>query len=234
MGKIDAVLGARSGERLLVERAFQPGRFTPVVTSDVAASEDDATTGLRWHRIAVPPGELARLPLYRRVLGRLIPDPVQLLPPNLPEDTAAQTALQAAVQEEPLTAGADLAVRVVHGVAVLEGWVRTVAGNLVAERLARTTAGVWEAKNRLVSDEELAALARSRALADPQLAGAVAHIAAGLGRVTVHLSPGATAAAARAAHDLGKLPGCREVVVVAPGTATSETGDPAGTTNGKR
>ena len=52
-------------------------------------------------------------------------------------------------------------------------WVRTVAGKLVAERLARTTAGVWEAKNRLVSDEELAALARSRALADPQLAGAV-------------------------------------------------------------
>src|SRR5205823_4239201 len=103
--------------------------------------------------------------------------------------------------EDPLTAHSDLTVRVAHGVAVLDGWLRTMAGKLVAERLARTTPGIWEAKNRLVSDEELAALARSRARADPRLAGALTHVTADLGRLTVRLTLGASAEAQRAADD---------------------------------
>src|SRR5439155_14350373 len=98
---------------------------------------DDVATGLRWHRVDVRPAEMGRLPLFRRMLGRLTPDLVQLVPPAPTDDTAAQAALERALQEDPLTAHSDLMVRVAHGVAVLDGWLRTMAGKLVAERLAR-------------------------------------------------------------------------------------------------
>jgi hypothetical protein len=66
---------------------------------------------------------------------------------------------------DPLAEDGEIDLRVRHGVAVLDGWVRTVASKVQGERLARTTPGIWEARNRLFSDEEVTALVRARVVA---------------------------------------------------------------------
>ena len=217
LGKIDAVLPARSGARIVVERAFQPGRFTPIAAADVAGSEDDPATGLRWHRLALTAADLAHLPLYRRDLGRLVPDPLRHLPTAPAPDQATREQVTAALGSDPLTAPSELGVLVVHGIALLDGWVQTLGAKVVAERIARTTPGVWDVKNRLISDEELAALARSAALADPALAALIDSIKVDLGRVVVRLSTSSVADVAQAREAMRGLPRCRALVVKSAG-----------------
>jgi hypothetical protein len=207
------VLGARSGDRLVIECASYPGRFIALAATEVASSTDDTVTGLRWHRLRLGAADVAHLPVFRRALGRLTADQVRLVLPAPPDDDALRVALQDTLDLDPLTADADLTIEVAHGVALLDGWIHTLGGKVVAERLARTTPGIWEAKNRLVSDEELAALGRQHALADPLLADAIDHLRADLGRLRVHLLPGTRAAARHARDVLGQVPGCREVTV---------------------
>ena len=213
LGRVDAVLHARSGGQIVVERAFQPGRFTPLPSERIAASEYDPTTDLRWHLVDLDAAGVARLPVYRRALGRLTPDPLQIIPPPPGDDAAVTRDLERFLSEDPLVGAADAEVRVVHGVAVLGGWVHTVGAKVAADRLARTTPGIWDVKNRLTSDEELAALARQRVLEDPAAAGAIERIASELGRLTVQVTADARALPEAFVQSLRSLPGCREVTM---------------------
>src|SRR6266542_333637 len=156
LGRVDSVLGARSGTQLVVERAFQPGRFTPLAAERVEVSDYDPEADLRWHVVGIDAAAAARLPVYRRALGRLTPDPLQVISPAPGDDAATTQSLAAILASDPLVGMAETRVRVTHGVAVLTGWVQTVGAKVAADRLARTSPGVWDVKNRLVSDEELA------------------------------------------------------------------------------
>jgi hypothetical protein len=213
-GKIESVLAARGGDRLLIERAFSPGTYASVLVTQVASTEEDAAAGLRWHRLQLTWAALARTGVYRRTMGRLTPDPQPVTLPPQVDDAAALASLRQALRDDPLTADGEISALVVHGVAFLAGWVRTVGAKVVAERLARTTPGIWEAKNRLLSDEELAAAARRWVRANPLLLAATERVRVDLGRVTLHVRRDAPAAAFAAAQDLaGALPHHRGVEV---------------------
>jgi hypothetical protein len=96
------------------------------------------------------------------VLGRLQPDPsatgAPAAPPAAPpagDDDAIRDALDGILRADPLIAGSEIRLAVRHGVALLGGWVPTVAAKVQAYRLARTAPGVWEAQAALASDEEI-------------------------------------------------------------------------------
>jgi hypothetical protein len=210
VGRVDAVLETSRGRRLVVERAYAPGTFvvldgaglTPAGAvggapgaPGVAATQE----GPRWIVTAARPAALLAGGVYRRVLGRLQPDP--LAPgrgaPEAPADDAVvREALAAALRADDLLAGSEVRLAVRHGVALLEGWVGTVAAKVQAYRLARGTPGIWEAYARLASDEETRLVVRDALRAHPDLAAAVGAVAADLGRVTVTLLPGAAPAVA--------------------------------------
>jgi hypothetical protein len=184
-GKIQGVLPARSGARLLIARAFVPGAFVVVAAADVVSTTFDEAIGVPLHRLRPTLTELLANGSYRRRAGRLAPDPTPApLPPSL-DDAAATAALVGDLAGEPLVAGGDVRVHVGHGVAVLDGWVGTVGGKFVADRLGRATRGVWEVVNRLISDEELVAVVGSALRSDPRAAAIVRRVLVELGRVTL-------------------------------------------------
>jgi hypothetical protein len=227
VGKIDAVLHARAGDQLVIERAYQPGRFTSLPATQVIKTTD-VPAGARWHEVDVDAAHLAQLPVYRRVLGRLTGDPVRLLPAAPPDDAAARQALLQAMREDPLTAGADLQVHVRHGVVFLSGTIASVGAKVIAERLARTTPGIWDARNSVISDEELSAVARSRALADPHLASVVEEIKVEGGGLYLRLRSTAGPEALRAAVALIKLPGCNAMRIARSADAAPDVGATVG------
>jgi hypothetical protein len=230
VGKVERALETSRGLRLLVERAFAPRSYVVLPGEDVLAVETEAATGLRWVVSRLGPAALLGAGAYRRELGHLRPDPFPGAPgaPGAPagppalDDGAARRALAAALRADPLIAGeggSEVTVRVRHGVAVLEGWVRTVAAKVQAYRLARAVPGIWEARSRLASDEETRVCVGDALRARPDLAESVDGVEVDLGAVVVRLQPGASPAviagileAARAA------PGVR-TVAASPATA---------------
>lgn len=187
-GKVLRVLDARSGARLLIARAFAPGWFLVAAASDVVSTISDELIGVSWHRLRPTLSELLAGGSYRRSMGQLAPDPMPAPPPQSLDDAAATAALTRDLAEDPLVAGGDVCVHVRLGVAVLDGWVGTVGGKVVADRLGRTTLGVWEVVNRLVSDEELVAVVGSALRSDHAAAAAVRGVSVELGRVTLTLT----------------------------------------------
>lgn len=211
-GKIESVLMANSGGRMLIERAFFPGRYVVAPVADVSATEYDAAADLRWHHLRTELAEVIRRGVFRRELGRLTPDLLPSSAPPTPDDAAAMTSLRQAIDGDPLTGDGEITLRVARGVAVLDGWVRVVGAKLMAERLARTTSGIWEARNRLVSDEELRARVGDHVRSASSLATCVTGIEAMLGRLTlvVRAQPEGTAAA-DAQRLRALVPGLREI-----------------------
>jgi len=217
VGAVESVLGTSRGPRLVVQRAFAPGSYVVVPGDAVASVEEDGGHRVRWLVSRLRPADLLRQGAYRRELGRLVPD---VFPPAPPEpaapgaEAAARQGVAAALAGDPLIAGGDLTVDLCYGVAFLEGWVYTVAARVQATLLARTTPGVWEVRNRLVSDEELRVVVRQALRAHPDAGAAVADFRLDLGRLSVSLrpeAPPAAGAAVRAAA--GALLGVRRVDV---------------------
>jgi osmotically-inducible protein OsmY len=210
-GRIQRVLAARSGSRLLIARAFVPGSFLVAAAADVVSTTTDDRIGLRWHRLRPALAELLAGGSYRRTAGQLVPDPVPAPAPPPLDDSRAAQVLSRDLAEDPLVSGADVHVYVRHGVALLEGWVGTVGAKLVANRLGRTTAGVWDVVNRLVSDEELVAAVGSQIRADPR-AAAVRGVSVELGRVTLTVADTSRESDERVLHRLREaVPGVRSV-----------------------
>jgi len=212
-GRIESVLHAASGDRLVIVRAFSRTNYLVGMASDIGHSEHDADMDLTWHRLAVPIETLLARGTFRREMGRLVPDPHPHVWGAARPDSVVEADLREDLKQDPLTRDGELVVRVSRGVAVLEGWTGTVGGKVVAERLARTTPGVWDAVNRVASDEELIGALGPQLRTDPLVAAAVGAVAIKLGRVRVSLllvkevSPGRVEALCRA------VPGVRDVIV---------------------
>ena len=223
IGRIDSVLAARGGARLVIAVAYFVGRYVAIGEAEVAGTSVDTSTSLRIHTLRLDAAAVRRLPAYRRVLGRLMPDPSLAVPSSYPGDVAAQSALDQALSDDPLMADAAVQARVRYGVAVLTGWVRSVGAKVAADRLARTAPGIWDSRNRLQSDEELTALARRQVVAAPDLARAVQRITVDLGRVSVEVDPASGVDPDATARRLA-LDGARDMAVVpaAPRTDWNE------------
>jgi hypothetical protein len=200
VGVVERILPTSRGLQLLVQRAFAHDSYLVLPATGVAAVEDDLTFGLRWIVARGRVADLIAAGMFRRALGRLRPDPFPASRPGQPavvdgvDDVGAARSIDLALAAHPLTGGSDLTVRVRYGVSVLEGWVPTVAGKVQADRLARTTPGIWEVRNRLMSDEEGRVLVRDALRARPHVAAAVADFRMALGRVVVELLPDAPVA----------------------------------------
>jgi hypothetical protein len=223
VGKVERALGTSRGWRLVVERAFVPGSYVVLPGEDVLAVETEAATGLRWVVSRTGPAALLGAGAYRRELGHLRPDPFPGAPAGPPalDDRAARLALAAALRADPLIAGeggSEVTALVRHGVAVLEGWVRTVAAKVQAHRLARAVPGIWEVRTRLASDEETRVSVGNALRGQRGLAASVAGVEVDLGAVVIRLEPGAPPAATAAVLGAARsAPGVR-TVAAAPAT----------------
>ena len=214
VGRVESVLSSASGERLLIARAFSKGGYVVVARSDVASTEADGD-GLTWHTLSLDGAEVASRGVFRRSLGRLMPDPFPAPYGQPRPDDEAEAELRATLRDDPLTREEEIEPRVRHGVAVLEGLIGTVGGKVVAERLARTTPGVWDALNRLHSDEELLSAVRVAVRRAGAIADAIQDVSVARGVVTVSLLSETTAAVERAEIERAcrTVPGVRAVEV---------------------
>ncbi len=213
VGRVESILHAASGDRLVIVRAFTRTSYVVAVASDIARSEHDAAVRLTWHTLAVSLETLLGRGTFRREMGRLVRDPLpHVWGASRPNDVV-QAELRVDLEQDPLTRDSELLVRVSRGVAVLEGWIGTVGGKVVAERLARTTPGVWDAVNRLASDEELVGAVGPRLRTDPEVAAAVGAVAIRLGQVRVSLLPGKDVSPDRVEALCLAVPGVREVII---------------------
>jgi hypothetical protein len=223
VGEVQRVLETSRGPRLLVARAFAPGSYAVIAGEEVAGVEVEeeeagAEAPLRWVTVRTPPATIVARGTFRRELGRLRPAPPDS--PPVPDEAPSQARLAAALRADPLVSlgGADVALRVRHGVAVLRGWVRTVAGKVQAFALARGTPGIWATRGALHSDEEIGAGVRAALRARPEVAGAVSGYRIDLGTVVLSLHPAAAPeVAGRALRAVQGVPGVRSAVA---GTAS--------------
>jgi hypothetical protein len=213
IGRVESVLGASSGDRLLIVRAYLPRSYAFAPTTDVCGFETDPGTHLRWHWLAVTAQGLVARGIFRRDLGRLVRDPFPVPTLPAPDDRSSAAVLRQILEEDPLTAGGDFQVAVQRGVAVLGGWLGTVAGKVAAERLARTTPGIWDAVNRLHSDEETNAALRARLRERLDIAPAVRDVRVSLGRAVVILVPGRPLQQEALLEVSREVPGIREFVL---------------------
>jgi BON domain len=199
LGEVQRVLETSRGPRLLVARAFAPGSYAVIAGEEVAGVEVEveeegaAEAPLRWATVRTPPATIFARGTFRREMGRLRPDPLAPGWPPVPDDAQSQARLAAALRADPLVSlgGADVALRVRHGVAILRGWVRTVAGKVQAIALARGTAGIWATRGALHSDEEIGAGVRAALRARPEVAAVVSGYRIDLGTVVLSLHPAA-------------------------------------------
>ena len=211
VGRIESELSSASGVRLVVARAFSKYGYVVCARGDVARSETDRL-GLTWHTLSVTADDVARAGVFRRELGRLVKDPFPM-PYGAPRpDAETQAELTAALADDPLTGDGEIAAHVAHGVAVLEGWIPTVGGKVIAERIARTVPGVWDAVNRLVSDDELVGAVRAHVRRAGALADAIQELRVERAIVRITLLPG----------DAGDPDALRRVAAEVPGVRAVE------------
>jgi hypothetical protein len=200
VGEVERVLETSLGPRLLVARAFAPGRYVVVAGDEVDGVEEEgvADVPLRWATVRLPVDTLIGRGTFRREMGRLRPDPLAPGPPPAPDDARSQDQLAAALRADPLVnaGGAEVTLRVRHGVAVLRGWVRTVAGKVQASALARGTPGIWTARSVLFSDEEIGVGVQAALRAREDVAAGVEGYRVDLGAVVLRLHPAASPAVA--------------------------------------
>ena len=210
VGRIESVLTSASGVRLVVARAFSKYGYVVCARGDVARSETDPL-GLTWHTLSVTADDVAKAGVFRRELGRLVKDPFPL-PYGAPRpDAEARAELAAALAEDPLTGDGDIAARVSQGVAVLDGWIPTVGGKVIAERIARTIPGVWDAVNRLVSDDELVGAVRAHVRRAGALADAIQELKVEHAAVRITLLPGHDVDSDALRRVAAEVPGVRAV-----------------------
>lgn len=197
VGTVDSVLATSHGVRLVVERAFAPGTYVVVPGESVSAVRVDAAapgalggTALRWVVTRCRPDDLSAGGVFRRVVGRLTPVPLAApAPAPILDDGGAAVQLERALMDDPFTAAGDVTVRVRHGVAILDGWLRLAVGKVQADRIARMIPSVWQVRNRLISDEELRSLVQNVLHALPGASSQVTDVRLELGQVIVRLQP---------------------------------------------
>ncbi|MGH2354594.1 MAG: BON domain-containing protein [Chloroflexota bacterium] len=214
VGRVESVLSAATGDRLLVERAFRRETYLVVPADSIQAIEEDDAFGVRWLIAGVRPADLIAGGVFRRTMGRLMRDPS---PPGLPpalDDAASLAALQEAMASDPMTAGGEVTLAVRRGVALLDGWISTVGGKVQADRLARATPGIWAVSNRLTSDEELRVVVAGHLRSLPEAAAQVVDFRLALGRLVLRLTSDASDATSRDVEQAGHaIPGVRSVDV---------------------
>ena len=204
------MLSSASGVRLVVARAFSRAGYVVCPAGDVTRSETDAR-GLVWHTVRTGIDEIARAGVYRREMGRLVRDPFPM-PYGAPKpDDVVAHDLRGALSDDALTSDAEVDVYVRHGVALLEGWIGTVGGKVIAERIARTTPGVWDAINRLTSDDELVGAVRAHVRRAGSVADAIQDLKVVRGTVRITLLPGSTGPTAELENAALEVPGVRSV-----------------------
>ena len=212
VGRIESVLTSVSGVRLVVARAFAKYGYVVCASGDVARTDTDAY-GLTWHSLSITAEDAARAGVFRRELGRLVRDPFPM-PFGAPRaDDAAEAELGAALLDDPLTRDGEIAAHVTHGVAVLDGWIPTVGGKVIAERIARTIPGVWDAVNRLTSDDELVGAVRAHVRRAGSIADAIQDLKVERGTVRITLLPDGAAAADELKRVAAEVPGVRGVAL---------------------
>ncbi|MDQ3703036.1 MAG: BON domain-containing protein [Chloroflexota bacterium] len=197
VGTVDSVLATSHGVRLVVERAFAPGTYVVVPGESVSAVRVDAeepgapgATAVRWVIARCRPEDLSARGVFSRVVGRLTPFPLAAPAPTpILDDRAAALQLEQVLRDDPFTAAGGLTVRVRYGVAILDGWLRLAVGKVQADRMARATPGVWQVRNRLISDEELRSLVQNVLHALPGASSQVTDVRLELGHVIVRLRP---------------------------------------------
>jgi hypothetical protein len=200
-GRVERRLPSKQSDRLLIERAFGRGTYLVAraanVVDVVPLEPVEGAAGARWLHLSDTLAALYAGGVFARATGYLTKLPYIPAPPPPPDDARALAALEAALRDDPITAGGDLSLTVTHGVALLGGWTPDVGAKVHAERLARKTPGVWEAINSLLSDEELGALVRQRLLEDAGARSSVLSVSCQLGRVRVALAAGGASYAGR-------------------------------------
>lgn len=157
VGIIEHVLHPTSGILLVIERAWAQRQYVVASATMVYSSEQPFGT-TSWHTLSVPLATVISRGVYRRVMGRLVPDPHRgdIPRPHSPaNDTAAASAILPLLASQPLTAAQPVTCTVRHGVACLGGRISTDAGSLEASHLARSVTDVWHVLVNVVSDEAL-------------------------------------------------------------------------------
>ena len=208
VGRVESVLSSASGVRLVVARAFSRAGYVVCKAADVVRTETDEN-GLVWHTVGRGVEEIVRTGVFRREMGRLVRDRFPMpFGASLP-DEVAEADLRGAFANDALTRDGEVEVRVKHGVAVLEGWIGTVGGKVIAERIARTTPGVWDAVNRLTSDDELVGAVRAHVRRAGAIADVIQDLKVARGTVRITLLPNVDAAPAELERVTREVPGVR-------------------------
>lgn len=211
VGEVEAVLPTSRGTQLVLKRAFFPGVYLVAQAEGIEASEEDPELGLRWHRLCASAEGILGRGRFRRVMGRLTPDPYPSLPPPPLDDAAAAKSIARALAADPLIGpeSGEVQVRVSRGAGSLRGWVRLVGLKVTAEQLARSTPGVWYVRNWLFSDDELRGAAMRWIREQPALAARVRDVKVSLGHATITLSHPAAGTTREAIQALRGEPGIR-------------------------
>ncbi|MGI8423871.1 MAG: BON domain-containing protein [Chloroflexota bacterium] len=213
VGRVERALPVASGECLVVARAFSRTGYVVCKASDVVGSETDER-GLVWHTLRMGMEAVLRVGVFRREMGRLVKDLHPAPYGAAKPDPAVEADLREAFEEDSLTRDGEMETRVTHGVAVLSGWIDTVGGKVVAERIARSTPGVWDAVNRLTSDDELVGAVRRAVRGAGRISDAIQDLKVRRGAVQISLLPGAGDVAAEIAAVCAAVPAVRTVEVV--------------------
>lgn len=170
VGIIEHVLHPTSGILLVIERAWAQRQYV-VATAAMVSSTEQPFGRTSWHTLSVPLTTVISRGVYRRVMGRLVPDPhrVELPRPHSPaHDKAAASAILPLLASQPLTGAQPVTCTVRHGVACLGGRISTDAGSLEAAHVARSVTDVWHVLVTVVSDEALVSHLRRAIRADTE------------------------------------------------------------------
>jgi len=157
VGIIEHVLHPTSGTLLVVERAWAQRQYVVANATTVSSTEKPFGT-TSWHTLSVGLDTVISRGVYRRVMGRLVPDPHRgeiPRPHSVENDTAAADAILPLLAVQPLTCAQPITCTVRHGVACLGGRISTDAGSLEAAHVARSVNDVWHVLVTIVSDEAL-------------------------------------------------------------------------------
>lgn len=204
VGILEHVLHPKSGTLLVVERAWAQRQY--VVANAITVSSTVQPFGATsWHTLSVPLATVISRGVYRRVMGRLVPEPHrgEIPRPHSPaNDTAAADAIRPLLAVQPLTCAQPITCTVRHGVACLGGRISTDAGSLEAAHVARSVTDVWHVLVTIVSDEALVSHLRRAIRTDPASAIHVHTVSVRNGKGLVEVKSEAPSDAVRRLTDL--------------------------------
>ena len=192
VGIIEHVLHPTSGVLLVIERAWAQRQYVVANATMVSATKHPFGT-TSWHTLSVPLASVISRGVFRRVMGRLVPDlhRGEIPRPHTPaRDKAAANAIQPLLATQPLTCAQPITCTVRHGVACLGGRISTDAGSLEAAHVARSVNDVWHVLVTIVSDEALVSHLRRATRTDTQTAANVLTLSVRNGQAVIEVKSG--------------------------------------------